>query len=330
MPPYSVFIFIFYPLAFLLEFCIGGFHYRLHPVNLIGKLAGFFEKLFYNISNGFLSGLFFNLISILTITAIFAILDFIFIKVSIILFYIFFVYIIASFLSTGGLTSTSFKIYKDLKNDDTADARKNLLSLAGRDSMTLDASKIARAVIESIAENTGDGIGSVLFYLALGGITGAVIYKTANLLDSTVGYKNKKYEKFGKFSARLDDILNYLPFRITAFFMLLSVFMLSITGGKKYDFRNAAKSWKSFKKDHPSPNAAQLESVMAGALKIKLGGVNFYGGVESKKPLIGFNYYDNADKENIIEAIRIMELTSILLIIFYTIIIYLISITYIL
>ncbi|MHB1662004.1 MAG: cobalamin biosynthesis protein CobD/CbiB, partial [bacterium] len=151
------------------------------------------------------------------------------------------------------------------------------------------------------------------------GIIFAVIYKSANLLDSLTGYKNEKYEKFGKFSARLDDALNYIPFRLTAFFMLISVFFLGLAVNKNnYHFKDALKSWFKFKKRHPSPNGGQLESIAAGALNVKLGGVNYYGGVESKRPAIGFENYGAANMENIISTVRIMELTSALLIIFYS------------
>jgi len=198
-------------------------------------------------------------------------------------------------------------------------------------------------VVESVAENTGDGIGSIIFYFTAGliiglfalnfvkttgifvafGIIGTVIYKTANLLDSMIGYRNAKYEKFGKFSARLDDALNYIPFRITAYFMLLSVFILNIISNK-YHNKGGFKSWLKFRKSHPSPNGGQLESIMAGALHIKLGGTNFYGGVESKRPIMGFENYGSANENSIISAVRIMELTSAILVIFYTLVIALI------
>ncbi|HEC24730.1 MAG TPA: hypothetical protein ENI54_01740, partial [bacterium] len=190
------------------------------------------------------------------------------------------------------------------------------------------------AVIESVAENTGDGTGSVFFYFTIGLIFGlsepfqmpfavalgtafAVIYKSVNLMDSLVGYRNKKYEKFGSFSARLDDALNYIPFRITAFFMLLSTLICS-SCNIRYNIKEALKSWFKFRKNHPSPNGGQLESVIAGALQIKLGGINHYGGVESKRPVMGFENYGAASKDNIIDTIHIMELTSVLLVIFYT------------
>jgi adenosylcobinamide-phosphate synthase len=311
----------------------------------MGRTAGFLEEIFYGISNGFLSGILFNIITIFLIVSFFAGLSFITLNISPLLFYPFSIYILFSFLSTGGLRRESIKIYGMLKADDIGGARKNLLSLAGRDSDNLNESEISRAVIESVAENTGDGIGSVIFYFTVGllsglfifdhfftncysaapiielsvifGIIAAAVYKSANLLDSMVGYRNKKYKRFGKFSARLDDVLNYIPFRITAYFMLLSVVILGITGrGSNYHIKDVFKSWNKFRKSHPSPNAGQLESVMAGALKVKLGGINYYGGKISKRPIIGFEYYGRTDKEDILKALRIMELTSVIILIF--------------
>lgn len=335
------------PLAFLLEFYVGGFQYKFHPLNVMGRIAGFLEKIFYSISNGFFAGMLFNILTILLIGTIFAAVDFMTIKISAFLFYSFSTYILLSFLSTGGLSHESIKIYKLLKTNDIDGARKNLSSLAGRDSNNLDIPEIARAVIESIAENAGDGVGSVIFYFTTGllvglfiinrffyntntpelpvifGIMSVVIYKSANLLDSLVGYRNKKYEKFGKFSARLDDVLNYIPFRITAYYMFLSIFILSIISNNynNYHVKEGFKSWSKFRKSHPSPNGGQLESIMAGALNVKLGGTNYYGGVKSKREIIGFECYDPANKESIISAARIMGLTSIILVVFYTLLI---------
>ena len=328
-------ILILFPLAFIIEFYTGSFKYKLHPLNIMGKIAVYLEKPFYSFSNKFISGILFNISTIIAISVIFSAASFLFINISPLLFYVFSVYILASFLSAGGLRHESLKIYNLLKNGGIKSAGKNLQSLAGRDGENLNSSEISRAVVESVSENTGDGIGSVVFYFTAGIISGlilqhyaqkhiqvspvvfsgvlfAAIYKTANLLDSLTGYKNEKYEKFGKFSARLDDVLNFIPFRITALFMLLSVFIL-----KRYNAKEALRSFIKFRKNHPSPNGGQLESIAAGALKIKLGGVNYYGGVESKRPVIGFENYGLAIVGNIPDAVTIMELASILIIIFY-------------
>ena len=335
---------LFFPSAFIIEFYSGFLKYKLHPLNIMGLIAVYIEKLFYRFSPKIISGIFFSVITIIVIQAIFFAASFIFFYISPPLFYIFSLYVLASFLSTGGLRHEALKIYKMLKAGDIKGARNNLPSLAGRDADNLNGSEISRAVVESVSENTGDGIGSVVFYFTLGavssllfykhfltlktgflrinfiiffGVLFAVIYKTVNLLDSIVGYKNKKYEKFGKFSARLDDALNFIPFRITALFMMLSTIILSITLNK-YDAKDAVLSFIKFRKNHPSPNGGHLESVTAGALNIKLGGVNYYGGVESRRPVIGFENYKNPNEENIIETVRIMEVSSVIIAVFYT------------
>ena len=333
---------LLFPSAFIIEFYTGSLKYKFHPLNIMGRAAVYLEKFFYSVSSGFISGIFFNISTVLAISIVFAGISFAAFNISPLLFYVVSLYILSSFLSTGGLRYESLNIYRLLKSKDIAGAQKDLLSLAGRDGGNLCASEISRAVVESVSENTGDGIGSVIFYFSAGlisglilksainyigaaeiiffGVLSAVIYKSVNLLDSLVGYKSEKYEKFGKFSARLDDAANYIPFRLTSVFMLLSVIILSFTLNKpekRYYLIDGLRSWIKFRKSHPSPNGGQLESITAGALKIKLGGVNYYGGVESKRPVIGFENYKPAGEESIINAVIIMELTSILLIIFY-------------
>lgn len=347
--------------SFLSEYLLlGKIRYKYHVINLMGYIAGFTENIAYMLSDGIIGGVVFSAATIFIISGISIFLAVITAKISLLLFYVFFIYIVSSFLSTGGLEHAGLKVYGDLKGDDIIRARADIMSLAGRDSSELDESEISRAAIESIAENTGDGIGSLFFYIFAGlltlhilnrfditcnfsfplanntgfsdilfissvphmpsallfGLLGGVIYKTANLMDSLVGYKNDKYLRFGKFSARLDDILNYIPFRITAFFMLLSVIILRVFSGS-YSIKNALKSWLNFRKMHPSPNAGQLESVMAGALKIRLGGTNYYEGVRSERAAIGFEYYGRAKKIDILKAVRVMRLTSFTLIAFY-------------
>ncbi|MHB1661997.1 MAG: cobalamin biosynthesis protein CobD/CbiB, partial [bacterium] len=159
----------------MLEFYIGAFRYKLHPLNIMGRVAVFLEKIFYGISNGVFSGILFNIFTIFIISAVFIIIDFITFKISPVLFYPISIYILFSFLSAGGLRHESLKIHRLLKANDISGARKNLLSLAGRDSYNLDAPEISRAVVESVAENTGDGVGSVVFYFAAGLIFGLFV-----------------------------------------------------------------------------------------------------------------------------------------------------------
>lgn len=305
----------------------------------MGYTANVTEKIFYKISNGFAAGVFFNISTLFIVLSVLIILSIMIIKMSLLLFCVFFIYIISSFISTGGLKYAGLRVYGDLERGDLPNARKDIMSLAGRDSEKLDASEISRAAIESIAENTGDGIGSIFFYIAAGflvghmvnigirhsvdlslilafGLAGAVIYKTVNLMDSLTGYKNDRYLRFGKFSAKLDDALNYISFRFTAIFMIMSIIILRILG-KDYDIGNAIRTWKKFRGMHPSPNAGQLESIIAGALRIRLGGVNYYGRQISERPIIGFKYHGEAQKSDILKTIEIMKTASFVIVVFY-------------
>jgi adenosylcobinamide-phosphate synthase len=332
------------PLSFVAELLIGGLHYKIHPVNLIGRLIKFYENILYKISNGIFSGILFNIANIISVLSIFILIFFQLAKIGYSIYLPVYIYIIASFISTGGLKAAAKKIYSDLSGGNIDQARGSLISLVGRDSKNLSEAEISRAVIESLAENTGDGIGSVLFYYGILGIYGVLFYKTANTMDSIVGYRNKKYEKFGKFSAKLDDVLNFIPFRITGFFMILSILILQIFEKSKlsvlkllsikhnshnYNFIESLRAYAAYKNFHPSPNGGHLEAIMAGGLKIKLGGANFYGGIKSNRPEIGFEDYGMPSKNNIIQAINIMMLTSVIAVIFYDFIFYFVGIYFI-
>ena len=398
LPPFQFYRFILFSAviaSFLFEYyIIGKLHCRFHILNIIAYIVKFLERIIYYFPNKYLAGILFSIISLLIAAFISIIIGVMLTQISIWLLVIFFIFILSSFLSSGGLNYAALNVYHDLKNNGISSARINLKALAGRDSENLNESEISRAVVESVAENTGDGIGSLLFYTAAGfaagrvfvsldfynslyaksaalfsslfyyltasayriagtdftsvnlqkislngnsgsrcamifasmlifGIAGAVIYKTSNLMDSLVGYKNKRYIKFGKFSARLDDILNYIPFRITAVFMMFSLIILNFfyknkkfnKNNNSYDFKNAVKTWQKFRKMHPSPNAGQLESIAAGALKVRLGGTNYYGGIVSSRAAIGFKHYNRANAEDIIKSLNIMRVTSIILIV---------------
>jgi adenosylcobinamide-phosphate synthase len=168
-----------------------------------------------------------------------------------------------------------------LRSDALDIARDRLSRIVGRDTRSLEPSEIFRAVIETVAESTSDGIIAPLLYLAIGGVPIAMAYKAVNTLDSMIGHPEPPYEWFGTFSARLDDVANYVPARITA--ALIAVAPL-IVGGHPWQ---AIKTWRADGRLHASPNAGQVEATMAGVLGVQLGGSNFYDGVEVHRPLIG-------------------------------------------
>jgi adenosylcobinamide-phosphate synthase len=162
-----------------------------------------------------------------------------------------------------------------------ADARKRLSGIVGRDTADLDTPDLYRACVESVAENTNDGVMAPLFYGALGGPAGMWVYKAINTLDSMVGYRNEKYANFGWASARMDDVAGYLPARLTALLLSLAAIITRHDGGQALKI-----AWRDGRK-HPSPNAGWSEAAMAGALGIQLGGPSTYQGVVSEKPPLG-------------------------------------------
>lgn len=179
------------------------------------------------------------------------------------------------------------------------EARKRLSQIVGRDTHNFSEEEIYRAVTETIAENTSDGIIAPLFYLAIGGPALALAYKAINTLDSMVGYKHEKYKNFGWFSARMDDIANYIPARITAVLMVIASFLLGL------DWKNALKIVWRESRYHPSPNAGYPEAAVAGALGLQLGGINYYFGRPHKRPFIGAPV-NNFSITSIRNSIRIM------------------------
>ena len=179
------------------------------------------------------------------------------------------------------LKKESMKVYDALKKDDLTLARKAVSMIVGRDTQALTKEGVAKAAVETVAENTSDGEIAPLFYMALFGATGGYFYKAVNTMDSMVGYKNDKYFYFGRAAAKLDDIMNYVPARISAVLMILASGILG------QDMKNAAFIFKRDRYNHASPNSAQTEAVCAGALDIQLAGDAYYFGKLYKKPTIG-------------------------------------------
>jgi adenosylcobinamide-phosphate synthase len=168
-----------------------------------------------------------------------------------------------------------------VERGDLTEARRVAPALAGRDPSELDGPELCRAAVESVAENTADAIVAPLLWAALGGPTGAVVYRAANTLDAMVGHRNERYERFGWAAARLDDILTWPAARLSA---VLSVLAAPFVGG------DSRRAWKTFRRQgdsHPSPNAGQVEAAFAGALSVRLGGRNRYGNRVEDRPTIG-------------------------------------------
>jgi adenosylcobinamide-phosphate synthase len=191
------------------------------------------------------------------------------------------VYWVYSLLACRDLDKQAGHVVRALERGDIEDARRKLSWIVGRDTARLDERKILRATVETVAENLSDGVIAPLLYLLLAGPLGMAAYKAVNTLDSTVGYRNERYREFGWASARMDDLANYVPARLTVLLVWISALWpgLSARRSVKVALRDGHK--------HPSPNAGYPEAAVAGALGVQLGGLNFYGGVPSRKPLLG-------------------------------------------
>lgn len=184
-------------------------------------------------------------------------------------------------LAVKSLKQESMRVFEELEKGDLKGARYAVSMIVGRDTQSLDEVGVTKAAVETVAENTSDGIIAPLFYMAIGGPVLMFFYKGVNTMDSMVGYKNEKYLNFGRYAAKLDDLLNYIPARISAWLMIAGARVLG------FDSKNAVKIFKRDRYNHASPNSAQTEAVMAGALDIQLAGNAYYFGKLCKKPTIG-------------------------------------------
>lgn len=292
--------------AFVLDAVFGDPHWLPHPICLIGRGISFFEKCMRRLFKNELIGGFF-------LVAIMLILSF---GLPFTLLYL--AGIIHPYLSFAlellfcyqifaakSLKTESMKVYKPLTEGNLPEARKYLSYIVGRDTKGLEADGIIKATVETVAENTTDGVIAPLIFMAIGGAPLAFLYKAINTMDSMVGYKNEKYLYFGRCAARLDDIANFIPARLTALLMILSAFFLRLDG------RAAAAIYMRDRRNHKSPNSAQTESVCAGALGVQLAGNASYFGKLIEKPTIGDALRPVAPKD-IILANRLMYLSSVL------------------
>jgi len=203
---------------------------------------------------------------------------------------------VATYLSCGGraLCNAAMTVQEDLDRGDLSAARTHLRSLVGRDVDELDEEEIARAVVESVAENTVDAVIAPGFWSVVGGTVGTALYRAVNTMDAMVGYKNRKYRQFGWASAKLDDLCNFLPARLSALLVAM------VRPGSAYAVWQGVRE---FAPTHPSPNAGVIEAAFASALGIKLGGINYYQGTAEKRPVMGWGRA--AKGQDIIEAVRL-------------------------
>ena len=208
-------------------------------------------------------------------------------------------------LSVRSLNDAAVEVFSLLKLERVDEARGKVAMIVGRDVEKYEAKDIARASVETVAENFVDGVLSPLFFAAIGGAPLALAFKMVSTLDSMVGYKNERYFHFGKASARLDDLLNFIPARLSIPLIALAAQLLSRSG------RRALRTALAEGANHTSPNAGRPEAAFAGALGVKLNGPNTYGGILVKKPFIGVRFRE-VQVDDIKKACDLMMLSSLM------------------
>ena len=310
---YHIFAFI---AGFVLDLLIGDPHFIPHPVRLIGSLISFCDKRLncdagYNISEKKLNLIKYKRGMLLVFTVIFA--TFAISVIIIVAAYSINLYagVIAEAVMTWQILATkclrveSMRVYDALRTDGVDAGRRAVSMIVGRDTSVLDAVGVTRAAVETIAENTSDGVIAPMLYTAIGGPVLGFVYKAVNTMDSMLGYVEPPYKDIGLVPAKADDIANYLPARISA------LLMLAAGGLLRMDVKNG---WKIFRRDrykHASPNSAQTESVCAGLLDVRLAGDAWYHGVLHKKEYIG-DALRQIEHEDIPRACRLMYGTTLL------------------
>ncbi|MDQ0896668.1 adenosylcobinamide-phosphate synthase CbiB [Paenibacillus sp. V4I7] len=315
--------------AIALDWLIGDPKWPIHPVILIGRFIRWVEGMLHKgketsviSSSGWLRTkgvmltvstvvLSFNVMLLLTLAAH---------SIHEWLGYLFSTWFISTTIAIKGLKDAAYLVYNPLRSGNLADARKYTGYIVGRDTDELGEEELTRAVVETVAENIVDAVIAPLFYALIGGAPLAMLYRASNTLDSMVGYRNDRYRHFGWASARWDDVMNWIPARLTGLLLILVALLQPGLSAKR-----AAAAIRRFAHLHPSPNSGIPESAVAGALGIELGGLNVYGGAASERARLGWPLRELA-QQDIVYAVRMLYgvsfvvmggLLCILLVLFY-------------
>lgn len=294
-------------IGFLLDALIGDPSNFPHPVRLIGRMITALERIIRRKCTNLRTGGVILAVTVLLISTLIP-------GTAVLLCYLLHPVcgviaesiLICCLLAARNLRDESMKVCRAAQSGDTEGARKAVSMIVGRDTNVLDRDGILRAAVETVAENTSDGVTAPLFYIALGGVVGGFFYKAANTMDSMIGYRNEKYAELGRFAAKLDDVLNYIPSRLSALLMIAVCPLLRL------DAANAFRIWRRDRRNHASPNSAQTESACAGALHLRLAGDAWYFGTLHKKPYIGDDDRQ-IEPADIRRANRLMYGTSLLM-----------------
>ncbi|MCQ6279208.1 adenosylcobinamide-phosphate synthase CbiB [Bacillus sp. EB600] len=296
-------------IAYFLDLLIGDPSNWPHPVKWIGRLISFFEIRWNKGKSKKQKGVVMLLLVLFTCFSIVWILVLIGYKISPVVGVLLESIIIASTIAQKSLKEASVEVYQPLKRGDLVDARKKVSYIVGRDTQALDEAEISRAAVETVAENTSDGVTAPLFWAFVGGAPLAMMYRATNTCDSMVGYINDRYKQFGWASAKWDDVMNWIPSRLTGVIMLL---------GKKPEKTSYRKAWKILFRDakkHPSPNSGWGEAAVSAILGIQLGGINYYKGLVSNRAKMG-EPLQTINKEHILKSNLILGRTAFLFLLF--------------
>ena len=330
--------------AFIIDYLIGDPKWFPHPVRGVGWLISVFEKITVKVFgrnrfSGVLTGIFVIVITVAVVwgsilLAKFAIKDPalqmenicpslvpLFPKDTNIIFCLVNLFWLWAGLSARSLASAGMDIYRKLEKGNLNETRESLSMIVGRETKDLDETGVCRATIETIAENSVDGILSPLFFAIIGGAPLLWAFKAVSTCDSMIGYKNEKYIKFGTFCAKLDDVLNYIPARISYHLYPLAAWFVGGSSEKTYATADRDAGL------HPSPNSGIPEAAVAGALQISLGGPATYGGVTKEKEFFGAEF-SAPERKHIKMSIRLMWIVSVMMLALASLLLYLAPIIY--
>ncbi|MFP4016467.1 MAG: adenosylcobinamide-phosphate synthase CbiB [Halanaerobiaceae bacterium] len=272
--------------AIIIDLLIGDPRIIPHPVVIMGKLISELDRFFNLYTDSEIAKKIAGSLLVFIVVSFTYIITVIIIEIGFMINYYIgltiYIWLLAATIAINGLKSAGLGIYKALKNRDIDTSRKMVGMIVGRDTEDMKIKEIVRAAVETIAENTSDGIIAPIFFYIIGGVPLAMTYKAVNTLDSMLGYKNERYKDFGWAAARLDDIANYIPARLTGIGFCIAALLVPGTGTKQ--------AWKIMFRDagsHPSWNAGYPEAAVAGAMGVRLGGLNYYQGKASFRAYMG-------------------------------------------
>ena len=306
-------------LGYILDLIVGDPHWLYHPVQLIGRLITFLEKLLLKKGDKdetkYIKGAVLAVLVLFITGAVVILLLAVFYNISIAAGCIAETIMCYQILAVKSLRVESMKVYAALKQEGIEQARIAVSMIVGRDTMQLDNHGVIRAAVETVAENTSDGVVAPLFYMLFFGAPGGFIYKAVNTMDSMIGYKNDKYMYFGRFAAKMDDVFNYIPARLGGCLMVVAAGAAQI----REKLKGTDRIHYSIKNAWSSPNAAQTEAACAGALMVALSGDNYYFGRLVKKPQIGDDIRE-LETEDIKRSNLLLYITAFLMVVMVSVI----------